>query len=399
MLLEFDCIMSTSYEEILDEPPDRAMEYELSVGDVMTHDYVAVPADVTIDEAIHRFQEHAPANSDQTTVYYIYVVDSSDCLVGVVSLREALSAPRDAQIRSVMNDDLMLFHRDANAKQAALDVADLPFVAVPVVDNMNQLVGIVRSNTLLNVLAEESSEDMLRMQGMDLPDISKADFTDVETQRSTLMLDASLSQILQIRVPWLIVALSGGFLAGGVIGIYEDALETVVILAFFIPVVMDMGGNVGTQSSTIFIRGVVLGHIDRENVIRRIGKETIVGASIGVIVGIAAAMVAYLWLSGLRGDPAALDISLVVLGAMIGTSVVAALVGFLIPWIMYLLGQDPAAASNPIVTTIKDVSGLLIYRESRQRASGSSKTPLVFVITRISDSRTTCPEGECRKLH
>lgn len=353
--------MSTTPGEVMDEPPEDAEDYELSVGDVRTDEYVAVSADLSIEEAVDRFQEYAPEDPTQTTIYYTYVVDDADRLIGVASLREMLSASDGDPISSIMTEEVLSFHRNADAEQAALDVADLHFPAVPVVDDENRLIGIVRSDTLVDVMEEESSEDMLRMQGMDLPELTKSDFTDVETKRSSIMLDASLWQILRIRVPWLIVALAGGFLAGGVIGVYEDALETVVILAFFIPVVMDMGGNVGTQSSTIFIRGVVLGHIERSNVIRRIGKETAVGALIGVMVGAVAAVVAYLWLSALRGDPAAIEVALVVFGAMVGTSVVAALVGFLIPWLVYLLGQDPAAASNPIVTTIKDVSGLLIY--------------------------------------
>ena len=288
-------------------------------------------------------------------------MDDGGKLVGVASLREMLSADGDAPMSEIMQTELVTFSPEADAEQVAADVADLHFPAVPVVNDDGVLVGIVRSETLLDVVEEESSEDMLRMQGMNLPKIGKADFTDIETRRSTIMLDSSLRSILRIRVPWLIVALAGGFLAGGVIGVYEDELETVVILAFFIPVVMDMGGNVGTQSSTIFIRGVVLGHIDKANVARRITKETVVGAVIGVMVGTVAAAVAYLWLSVLRADPAAFEVALVVFGAMVGTSTVAALVGFMIPWLVYLVGQDPAAASNPIVTTIKDVSGLLIY--------------------------------------
>ncbi len=353
--------MSNVPEEETHEPPDDAEDYELAVGDVMTEGYVAVSAETSIAEAVNQFQEYAPDDPAQTTIYYTYVTDEDDRLIGVASLRQMLAAPDEEPISAIMKEDLISFHRNADAKEAALDVAEFHFPAVPVVDSENRLLGIVRSDVLVDVMEEESSEDMLRMQGMDLPELSKDDFTDIETKRSSIMLDASVWQILRIRVPWLIVALAGGFLAGGVIGVYEDALETVVILAFFIPVVMDMGGNVGTQSSTIFIRGVVLGHIDRGNVVRRIGKETFVGALIGLMVGAVAAVVAYLWLSVLRGDGAAFEVGLVVFGAMVGTSIVASLVGFLIPWLVYLLGQDPAAASNPIVTTIKDVSGLLIY--------------------------------------
>ena len=335
------------------DPPERAEDYELAVGEVATTDYVAVPPETTVAEAIDQFRRYAPDDPTQTTVYYTYVVEDGR-LVGVTSLRQLLAADDDVPIESIMHRDVLSFQESADAEQAAVDVSEVHFPAVPVVDEEDRMLGIVRSDALLEVLEEETSQDMLRMGGMAVPELEVGDFTDVETRRSTIMLDAPISSILRIRVPWLIVALAGGFLAGGVIGVYEDALETIVILAFFIPVVMDMGGNVGTQSSTIFIRGVVLGHIDASNVWRRIGKEVIVGALIGILVGVVAAIVAFLWQDRL-------DIAYVVFGAMVGTSIVAALVGFLIPWLVYLAGQDPAAASNPIVTTIKDVSGLLIY--------------------------------------
>lgn len=345
--------MTGAEAETLEEPPAEAAPYELSVGDVMTSEFVAVRPETTIGSAIDEFQEYAPADLEKSTVYYTYVTDEDDKLVGVASLREMLVADDELPISEVMTTELFTFDVDADAGHAADDVAELHYPAIPVLED-GRLVGIIRSEALLEVVKEESVDDMLRMQGMDLPELNVRDFEDIEKRRSTIMLEAPISQILRIRVPWLIVALAGGFLAGGVIGVYEEALELVVILAFFIPVVMDMGGNVGTQSSTIFIRGVVLGHIDRSNVTRRLIKETIVGLLIGILVGLVAAIVAFAWVQ--RGD-----ISLVVFGAIIGTSVVAALVGFLIPWIMYIIGFDPAAASNPIVTTIKDVSGLLIY--------------------------------------
>jgi len=346
--------MSTTPEEVMEKPPEDAGEYELSVGDVMTDGYVAVAPGTTVADATNRFQEFAPDEPSRTTIYYTYVVDEEDRLLGVASLREMLAAADGDPMSSIMTEEVVSFDEDADAEQAAMDVADLHYPAVPVVDDEGRLVGIVRSERLVDVMEAESSEDMLRMQGMNLPELTADDLTGVEEERSRIMLDASIRDILSIRVPWLVVALAGGFLAGGVIGVYEDTLEAVVILAFFIPVVMDMGGNVGTQSSTIFIRGVVLGHIDRSNVLCRITKETLVGALIGIMVGTIAAVVAFLWLGRL-------DIAYVVFGAMVGTSVVAALVGFVIPWLVYLIGQDPAAASNPIVTTIKDVSGLLIY--------------------------------------
>lgn len=352
--------MDEAIDEVLEKPPDEAASFELSVGDVMSDEYVAVERGTTVADALDQFRSHSPDDADESTIYYVYVTDESGRVESVVSVRELLASTPETIVDDLGSDEVVTFDIDADAEQAAQDMADIHFVAVPVVEE-GRLVGVVRSDRLIDVVREESSDDILRQAGLDLPEMTKTDFTDIETERSTLMLDASLRQILRIRVPWLIVALAGGFLAGGVIGVYEEQLAQVVILAFFIPVVMDMGGNVGTQSSTIFIRGVVLGHIDRSNVVRRIVKETIAGALIGILVGLVAAAVAYLWLSLLRGDAAAIELAIVVFGAMVGTSTVAAMVGFVIPWVMYVAGFDPAAASNPVVTTIKDVSGLLIY--------------------------------------
>ena len=346
--------MAQTDERRWKRPPDEAADYELSVGDVMTDEYVAVREDTTVEAAIDRFREYAPDDPEQTTIYYVYVLDDEDRLIGVVSLRELLHAAGELPISEVMAEDPLAFDEDADAEPAAMQMADLHYPAVPIVDDDGRMVGLVRSDVLVEVVEEESTEDFLRMQGMDLPDLEPGDLTEIETRRSSIMLDAPIQAILRIRIPWLVVALAGGFLAGGVIGVYEGALEQVVMLAFFIPVVMDMGGNVGTQSSTIFVRGVVLGHIERANVAKRILKEALVGVLIGLIVGVIAGAIAWAW----QGQP---EIGYVVFGAMVGVSFVAALVGFAIPWLLYLAGQDPAAASNPIITTIKDVSGLLIY--------------------------------------
>ncbi len=340
------------FEEVSEDPPDEADEYDLSVKEVMTTQYVAVHEDTPVGEAIDKFQEYAPEDPTKSTNYYVYITDADERVTGVVSLRELLVASNDEPVSSFGTDEVVTFDANADAQMAAVDVALVRFSAIPVVDADGRLIGIVRSDDLIGVVMEETTEDLLRMQGMAIPE-EKGRYTDIETHRSTLMLDASITNILKIRVPWLIVALAGGLLAGGVIGIYEDALAEVVFLAFFIPVIMDMGGNVGTQSSTIFIRGVVLGHIDRANVIKRILKETAVGALIGILVGSVAALAAYIWID--------MNFAIVVFGAMVGTCIVAALIGFIIPWLVYLIGSDPAAASNPVITTIKDVSGLLIY--------------------------------------
>nr|WP_241431372.1 magnesium transporter [Natronococcus amylolyticus] len=183
-------------------------------------------------------------------------------------------------------------------------------------------------------------------------------FTDVETARSSAILESSIPKILRLRLPWLIVALAGGLMAGGVIEQFEDTLEAVVALAFFVPVIMDMGGNVGTQASTIFVRGLALGHIDDRNAMRHFAREGVIGLLIGLIIGAIGAGAAYVWQIN---EPYALELATVVFVGLVTVCVVASTVGYVIPWLMNKLGFDPAAASDPLITTVKDITALLIY--------------------------------------
>jgi magnesium transporter len=157
-----------------------------------------------------------------------------------------------------------------------------------------------------------------------------------------------------VRIPFLLLTMIGGLLAGGVIGVFEEALETVVVLAFFIPVVMNMGGNSGTQSVGIFIRGQVLGQIDLNDFGKHLLREIGVGLGLGVILGLIAGIVATIW----QGD---VIIGLVVGLAIVCTTTLSTALGFLVPLLINKLGIDPAVASEPVITTINDFTGMLIY--------------------------------------
>ncbi len=257
-----------------------------------------------------------------------------------------LNAPEDQKVSEIMETDVISLNAEADIELAARQMQGLEYPALPVIDANDHLVGIARADDMVAVIEEEATEDMLKMTGLD--------FSDLEVSRSTAILESSVLRILRIRLPWLLVALAGGLMAGGVIGQYEESLEAVVALAFFIPVIMDMGGNVGTQSSTIFVRGVALGQIEEQNVWRHVGKEGLVGALIGLIVGGVASIAAVLWL----GDTA---IGTVVFISMVATCIIASVVGYLIPWVVHRIGWDPAAASDPVITTVKDITALIIY--------------------------------------
>ncbi len=316
------------------------------VAEVVDDDYVAVQEDTFAGMAINEFRDFRPKERGETTIYYIYVTDEAGKLKGVLSFRELLNAPEDTEVSEIMETDVISLNAEADIELAAREMQNLDYPAIPVVDENNNLVGIARADDMVSVIEEEASEDMLKMTGLD--------FSDLEVSRSTAVLESGIPRILRIRLPWLIVALAGGLMAALVLGQFETELEEVVALAFFIPVIMDMGGNIGTQSSTIFVRGVALGQIKDQSVYKHIAKEALIGLIIGLIVGGIAAIAGYVWL----GDA---DIGLVVFISMVATCVIASVIGYLIPWVVHKLGWDPAAASDPVITTIKDITALMIY--------------------------------------
>ncbi|ADU31740.1 magnesium transporter [Evansella cellulosilytica] len=179
-------------------------------------------------------------------------------------------------------------------------------------------------------------------------------YQDKEVLKSDVLVNGSIFQIWKVRLPFLIITLIGGMLAGAVVGAFEEALEAIVILAIFIPVIMDMGGNAGTQSSSIFTRAFVLGQITFDTWKKHLVKEIKVGLSMGAALGVAACAIATMW-QGI------FELGVVVGLSLFFTVTIATTLGFLIPYILLKLGFDQAAGSDPFITTIKDVTGLLIY--------------------------------------
>ena len=319
------------------------------VGEVADQEYVAVEDDQFVGVAIDRFREFEPED-EEATVYYLYIVDEADRLVGVMSLRELLNAPEDDIVADHMETDLVTINESADPELAVHELADMDFPALPVINDRGRLEGIIRTEEMLDVVEEEASEDILKSAGFT--------FTDIESSRSSAILESSITRILRLRMPWLLVALAGGLLAGGVIEQHEETLQGVVALAFFVPVIMDMGGNVGTQASTIFVRGLALGHIDDRNAVSHFIREGFIGTLIGLIIGAVGASAAYVWQ---RNEPYAVELAMVVFIGLLVVCIVASVVGYVIPWLMHKIGFDPAAASDPLITTVKDVTALLIY--------------------------------------
>ncbi len=311
---------------------------EESAGGIMTTEFISLPADIPVEEAISRLREIAP---DAETIYYVYVVDHEGRLIGVISLRDLIASSDGVILKEVMRQNVISVNAELDQEEVARVVSKYDLLAVPVVDDETRLLGIITVDDVIDVMEQEATEDIYRLAGA-----SKV--VDME------LTEAPVSKVVRLRLPWLLISMVGGFISGSVIGGYESTLEAIVILAVFIPVIMDMGGNVGTQSSTIFVRGLATGEIDLAEAWPYFFREIRIGVTLGLICGVLISGVAFLW----QGNP---YLGAVVGVSMLGTITVAALIGTLVPLLCSKINVDPAITAGPFVTTIKDVTGLMIY--------------------------------------
>jgi len=218
---------------------------EESAGGIMTTEYISLPADLPVEEAIARLREIAP---QAETIYYVFVVDVENRLIGVLSLRDLIAAPDGTPLKEIMKHNVISVNALLDQEEAARVVAKYDLLAVPVVDDDNRLLGIITFDDIMDVLEQEATEDIYRLAGA-------GEVTGVE------LMEASIYKIAWHRTPWLLLSMLGGILAGYIMSAFESTLEAILVLAFFIPVIMDMGGNVSTQTSTIFVRGIATGRL------------------------------------------------------------------------------------------------------------------------------------------
>lgn len=316
-----------------------------SVGRMMNPNFVDVKAEMTAQEALNRVR--AKAKTDQV-ITQVYVTDSSRKLKGVLPLSRLVQAESAIQVSELLPGygftAVATAERD---ERAARLLQDADATELPVVDREGRLVGVFSSDDAMDVLREENTDDLFDKVG--LLDINKR-----ETDRSHKLLFGGFLHVLAVRAPFLIITLIGGMLAGVVIDQFEDVLAAVVATAIFIPVIMDMGGNVGTQSSTIFTRGMVLGQINMSSFVKQWLHEVKNGFGMAVLLGTLGGVIAGVW----QGIPE--------LGIAVGLSLVlvitlGVMLGFIVPFVLIKLGFDQAAGADPIITTIKDMAGLVIY--------------------------------------
>ena len=306
-----------------------------TAGGIMVPDFIALREDVTAREAIESLQtEH----SDVEMAFYLYVVDEYGKLVGVSSLRQLVVVSPETVLKEFMTTDVFSVQTDMDQEEVARLVARYDILAVPVVDGTNRLMGIVTVDDVIDILREEATEDILKMAG------AGEEFVETKT----------IFKSTRIRLPWLFASCMGGLFAFFIIGEYENSLSKITYLAAFIPVIMGMGGNIGTQSSTIVVRGLATGRINVRDIWPVVFKELSIGLILGLVYGLLIGFVAQFRYSM---EALALSVALAVICSMS----IAALVGSLVPMGFARINIDPAVATGPLVTTAIDIISVFFY--------------------------------------
>ena len=332
----------------LDEASDvrKLLEHdEYTAGGIMTTEYAAIFEDFTVAQAFSHLRLVA---ADIEIIYYLYVIDNDEHLKGVVSIRDLLSANPAAPVAEVMDDDLVYVYANTPQEEVANLIGKYDYMAIPVVNDQQQILGVVTVDDVMDVMEEEATEDLFKFAGT----------TDEELNYS------SAFQACKARLPWLLITLATGFITSTILKYFMVEFKDVIALVFFVPVVMGMGGNTGIQSSTLVIRGMALNSFSGTDLFKRLMREIAAGAMMGLACGI----IVGLWAEYLTRSTATAQISysppllaLTVGIAMMSAMTFAAMFGAFVPILFSRFKIDPAVASGPFVSSSNDIFALLIY--------------------------------------
>lgn len=319
---------------------------EDDAGGLMSPRYVRVRPDMRVDEAIAYLRRQARERVE--TIYYIYVLDAQQRLLGVVSFRELFAAPAARTVREVMQTDPITVPDDLDQESVSQIIAQHDLMAVPVVDAEGRMKGIITFDDIVDVVEEEATEDIQKLGGsaaLDAP-----------------YLEVGLLQMVRKRAGWLAALFIGELLTASAMGYYEHEIARAVVLALFIPLVISSGGNSGSQASTLVIRAIALGEVRLRDWWRVLRREIATGLALGCLLGSIGLLRILLWparasLYGPHYVLVALSVGL----ALVGIVLWGAVAGSMLPFVLRRLGFDPATASAPFVATLVDVTGLMIY--------------------------------------
>jgi magnesium transporter len=323
----------------------RLVSYpEETAGALMTTEYAALQAEVTVGDALARLRQVAP---ERETIYYVYVVHNSHRkLLGVVTLTELVRAAPSKRLEEIMNRDLITIPVAVDQEEAARAFEHYDFLAMPVVDDDGRLLGIITHDDILDVVEEESTEDVHRMGAVE--------------PLEDPYLKVGFWSLARKRGLWLSVLFFGEMFTTSAMGHYEGALAPSLGLIFFIPLILSSGGNSGSQSASLITRAMALGEVRFRDAFRVFRREIGMGLVLGGFLGAVAFLRAFLW-----DVPA--GVPMVVALALLGVVTIGTLLGSLLPLLFQRIGLDPAVTSTPFVASLVDVMGIILYFEIARR--------------------------------
>lgn len=306
-----------------------------SAGGIMATEFISIKETDTVNETINYLRTMAP---DSETPYYIYVVDDLDVLKGVVPLRQIIVSTPDTLIKDIMIENIISAPVDMDQEEVSHIFEKYGFMAIPVVDHNGKILGIITVDDVMEIMKEEYTEDMFRLAGLD----------EEEKVAGTVI------GAIKSRLPWLLVNLVTATLAAKTVSLFENTIAQIVALATFMPMVAGMGGNAGSQTLTLIIRGIAIGEISYENQADILKKEIAIGIINGLCLGLVVGVLGYFWVGSLA-------FGFVIGTAMLLNLIVATISGYLVPVLLKKVGIDPALASAVFVTTVTDVLGFFFF--------------------------------------
>jgi len=311
---------------------------EESAGRIMTPDYIDLRRDMTVAQSLERIRKLALRRE---TIYVAYVIDDQRHLLGTVSLKDLVIAPPEAKLGDIMTVNPKWVSTHTDQEEVAQVLRDYDILAVPVVDAEERLVGIVTWDDVVDIMEQETTEDIYRLGAL-------------QGGEQGNYFTTSILNVMRRRVVWLLLLVLVNTVTGSIIGWHNDLLQQFVILTIFIPLVMGTGGNVGAQSSTVVIRGLATGEIKSSEAAKIVAREVSVGLAMGVIIGVLAFSWAFAWRHQIE---VAVSVGL----ALLGISAMATFVGVTLPFLFRLFKVDPALVSAPLITTVMDIFGITFY--------------------------------------
>lgn len=326
--------------------PEAARETETlgrfeegTAGALMTPDFLTVGPRKTVADAINLVRQKG---GQAETVYYVFVTNESRRLEGVCSLRDLLLADSQASIAEIMTTRVISVQPETDQEEVARQMSKYDLLAMPVVDKYQVLLGAITADDIMDVLTEEGTEDVQKLGGMEALEDS--------------YFDTPFGTFLRKRATWLVVLFVGEFFTGTALRGYDEVLSAVGSLAFYLPLLISAGGNSGSQSSTLIIRGMAVGDVKLSDWVRIAGRELAIGLAMGLILAAVSVGRVFMW-----GDAA--PVAFVVAISVIGIVTMGCVVGAMLPLLLRRLGLDPATSSAPFIASLVDVFGILIYMQ------------------------------------